>query len=99
MQAKPAKSLMYDMEGLVTDKDYSVLVDFEITVIPDNTGEELPLYFSDTYLLNDGTPTGINVVRLNRQQADATYDLQGRRISGKAGKGLYIINGKKVISF
>ena len=90
-------SQVFDMEGLVTDKNYSVLVDFEITVIPDNTGEELPLYFSDTYLLNDGTPTGINVIRLNRQQADATYDLQGRRISGKTGKGLYIITGKKVI--
>lgn len=25
------------------------------------------------------------------------YDLQGRRVNGKLGKGLYIINGKKVI--
>ena len=88
---------LFDMEGLVTDKNYSVLVDFEITVIPDKTGEELPLYLSDSYLLNDGTPTGVNVVRLNRQQTDAIYDLQGRRISGKRGKALYIINGKKVI--
>lgn len=28
---------------------------------------------------------------------DGIYDLQGRRISGKKGKGIYIINGKKVI--
>jgi hypothetical protein len=34
---------------------------------------------------------------MNGQQADGIYDLQGRRISGKKGKGIYIINGKKVI--
>lgn len=28
---------------------------------------------------------------------DGIYDLQGRRISSKKGKGIYIINGKKVI--
>ena len=47
--------------------------------------------------LNDGTPTGINVVKMNGQQADGIYDLQGRRISSNKGKGIYIINGKKVI--
>ena len=90
-------SQVFDMEGLVTDKDYSVLVDFEITVIPDKTGEELPLYYSDAYLLNDGTSTGINVVRLNHWQTDAIYDLQGRKVNGQLKKGLYMINGKKVV--
>ena len=40
-------------------------------------------------------PTGINTL----PAADGTsqaYDLQGRRVN-KASKGLYIINGKKVI--
>ena len=90
-------SQVFDMEGLVTDPDYSVMVDFEITFIPDYLGEEIPLYFSDLYLVNDGTPTGINVVRQDRQLTRDIYDLQGRRVSGKTGKGLYIINGKKVI--
>ena len=87
----------FDMQGLVKNKDYSVLVEFEIAFIRDDTGETQYLYSSDPYLLNDGTPTGINVVKMNGQQADGIYDLQGRRISSNKGKGIYIINGKKVI--
>ena len=45
-----------------------------------------------------GTTTGISdVTRLNdKGQTDEVYDLQGRRVNGKASKGLHIINGKKV---
>lgn len=87
----------FDMEGLVMDKDYSVLVAYEISFIRDETGETQYLFYSDYYLVNDGTQTGINVVRQNRHQAETVYDLQGRRISGKPVKGVYIVGGKKVV--
>jgi hypothetical protein len=94
-------SQLFDMEGLVSDKDYSVLVDFEISVIPDNAGYEIPLYYSDSYLVNDATPTGISVMSdVRSKKEDFLYDLQGRkRTNGQKpkAKGLYIINGRKVI--
>ena len=43
----------------------------------------------------DGT-TDINNMTINGQQPAVIYDLQGRRVSNP-GKGLYIVNGKKVM--
>lgn len=44
-----------------------------------------------------GTPTGINdVTETATKQADAIYDLQGRRVAQPLKTGIYIINGKKV---
>ena len=91
-------SKAFDLEGLVKNKDYSVFVEFEISYMPKLSGYAIPLYYSDAYLLNDGTPTGISITRVERQQqTEGIYDLQGRRISGKPVKGVYIINGKKYI--
>lgn len=44
----------------------------------------------------DGTTTGINALETETPGMQAIYDLSGRRVS-KAQKGLYIVNGKKVI--
>ena len=44
----------------------------------------------------DGTTTGINALETETPGTQAIYDLSGRRVS-KAQKGLYIVNGKKVI--
>ena len=43
----------------------------------------------------DGDATGIESIRLNGAD-DAIYDLQGRKVMNPA-KGLYIVNGKKVV--
>ena len=43
----------------------------------------------------DGDATGIEGIRLNGAD-DAIYDLQGRKVMNPA-KGLYIVNGKKVV--
>ena len=45
------------------------------------------------------TETGIEMVQGSRLklQDDAVYDLTGRKINGALPKGLYIINGKKVL--
>ena len=45
----------------------------------------------------DGNVTGIKAIDNGQLTIDdAVYDLQGRRVS-KPTKGLYIVNGKKVI--
>ena len=49
--------------------------------------------------LIDGDATGINMVRgegLSVDGAEACYNLQGQRVT-KPAKGLYIVNGKKVM--
>ena len=48
-------------------------------------------------LFDDDEPTGINAVKGERSRVnDVIYDLQGRRVA-QPTKGLYIVNGKKVI--
>lgn len=47
-------------------------------------------------ILFNGETTGINAATLNSDAQNTTYDLQGRRVE-KVQKGLYIINGKKVV--
>ena len=48
-------------------------------------------------LVDNGPTTGIESVATAAQKADETvYDLQGRRVNAMT-KGLYIVNGKKVI--
>ena len=46
---------------------------------------------------NGSTPTAINGVAADKVANTAVYDLSGRRIYGKLQKGLYIMNGKKVV--
>jgi hypothetical protein len=41
--------------------------------------------------------TEIELPTANSQQPTAVYDLQGRRIEKIVEKGMYIINGKKVV--
>ena len=78
--------------------DHHVIMDFEISFIPNLSGDEIPLYFSPSYLLNDGTPTVINNVNLNHNVNGNWYTLDGRRLSGKpTAKGVYINNGNKLV--
>ena len=44
----------------------------------------------------DEETTDIEGITSNAHQRNATFDLQGRHVSN-AGKGLYIVDGKKVI--
>lgn len=46
----------------------------------------------------DGETTGIITIENGQSATDkAIYDLQGRRVNGTAQKGVYVVNGKKVI--
>lgn len=48
-------------------------------------------------VLDDDTPTGIADIQPDGvDKASAIYDLSGRRVS-KPGKGIYIVNGKKMV--
>ena len=47
-------------------------------------------------IVNGGNTTGINVANAANLKSAEIFDLQGRKVS-KAQKGLYIINGKKVV--
>lgn len=40
---------------------------------------------------------GIKTAAVSQQKAKGVYDLSGRRVNGNAQRGMYIINGKKVI--
>ena len=44
-----------------------------------------------------GEATGIQLTPAEETAAPAVYNLQGVRVSGKLAKGLYIVNGKKVL--
>lgn len=44
-----------------------------------------------------GNDNAISEARLPETLDDAYYDLQGRRVSGRPGRGLYIVAGRKVI--
>lgn len=43
------------------------------------------------------TVTAINGIAADKVANTAVYDLSGRRVNGKLNKGLYIMNGKKVV--
>lgn len=47
-------------------------------------------------IIEDNDPTGINNVNVETKKDNVVYDLQGRRVSNPT-KGIYIVNGKKVL--
>lgn len=51
---------------------------------------------SGSFRLVFGVPTGIDTIDSQPAQEQTVYDLSGRRVE-HAGKGLYIVNGKKVM--
>ena len=87
-----------NLQGLAQDAYYSVLVDFDISFMRKSSDDEVLLYDSDSYLVYDGSVTGIvDVVPAVGSPSTAIYDLKGRRVSGKLAKGIYIIGGKKKV--
>ena len=62
----------------------------------DLTGAAAPAPARSLGIDNDGT-TDIRELRMENEERDEWYDLQGRRIEQPTKAGLYIKNGKKVI--
>ncbi|MBQ7633961.1 MAG: hypothetical protein IJS89_00070 [Bacteroidaceae bacterium] len=71
-----------------TERD---LAAFKAYYVLDTAGDAPQFLFFD-----EGDVTGINSVNAAAQNGAAVYDLQGRRVNG-ALKGVYIVNGKKVL--
>ena len=91
----------YPLSGKGTLKPYSAYLQLHIDPIK---SRGLVLNFEE-----EGTPTGVGHTEITEglarrpagesqstEMADAIYDLQGRRIE-KPKKGLYIVNGRKVL--
>ena len=76
--------------GLLNDSERDI-AGFKAYYISTAAGEA-PAFL----LFDDGTVTGINAVNAAAQNGAAVYDLQGRRVSN-AQKGVYIVNGQKVL--
>ena len=79
----------YPLSGKGTLKPYSAYLQLH----KDAGSRGLVLNFEE-----EGTPTGVGHTEITEstEMADAIYDLQGRRIE-KPKKGLYIVNGRKVM--
>lgn len=60
--------------------------------LPQNLNAAAGLLFDEA-----GEATGIQLMPAGETAAPAVYNLQGVRVSGKLAKGLYIVNGKKVL--
>ncbi|MBR5593466.1 MAG: hypothetical protein IKW46_05265, partial [Bacteroidaceae bacterium] len=55
-----------------------------------------PAYCTATVSVTNGSTTGIDEVKGENGEMKAIYDLQGRKVD-TLNKGLYIIDGKKVV--
>lgn len=86
----------FDLQGLVTSTSHSVIMDFELSFMRNLSGDEVPLYYSPSYLLNDAT-TGIREVEIVRPESDDYYNLKGQRVN-KSQKGLVIHKGRKYLN-
>lgn len=51
----------------------------------------------DAVAFDGSTVTAINGIAADKVADTAVYNLSGRRVNGKLNKGLYIMNGKKVV--
>lgn len=75
--------------AVIYDEKYDVNDPF----IPDVKHNEA---FTLTYTVIDAS--GIDGVKMDINSNDKVYNLNGVRVNGPIGKGLYIINGKKVVN-
>lgn len=69
-------------------KGFRAYFDFQDILADKNANARISFNFDET--------TGIKEVHGNAN-VDGTYDLQGRKVEKPANKGLYIVNGKKVV--
>ena len=90
-------SELLDLKDLTNGDDYMMMVEFGIFSVSKAATDEVMLYFSDYYLLNDGTPTAIQRKPSAVGKSSGVYDLSGRRVNGEPRKGIYIIDGKKIL--
>ena len=83
-----------EFAGLSTDGSFKINIDPTVDELTIRTANSMGGLGNEAHV--DGTATtGINTVKATEGK-DVIYNLQGVRVNN-AGKGIYIINGKKVI--
>ena len=87
----PEQDYAYYFTEVVTSATLDVRGAF-LGIVESELGETPPTTFN---LKFTGVETGLETIG-NTQQSNGVYDLQGRKVQ-KASRGLYIINGKKVL--
>lgn len=82
----------YYSDGTIKMKGYRAYFDFYdlLTEIEDGAG--VKMFFNI-----DDEETGIKGIDQGQRTKDDIYDLSGRKVAQKQQKGIYIVNGKKVV--
>ena len=71
-----------------------IIARFDMTSMSDNFSPVI----IDNIRVADPQPTAVTHLSTpSAQHPTAIYDLQGRRLSSCQGKGIYIVNGRKVV--
>ena len=98
----------YDAKTFVTTGNYYLWTDNKIYKSSSNNGTYINgtrAYIKDktgagariiSFAIDDEA-SGISQIEAEPQKANATYNLKGQKVSGKMGKGIYVVDGKKVV--
>lgn len=93
-----------ERQRMLSNADYgrlqvkAVVTDGTLTLGIHEGGSKNWICFDNFRLTYSATATDISLPMTAASQADAAYDLQGRKLSKAPHRGVYIINGKKNLS-
>ena len=82
----------YYSDGTIKMKGYRAYFDFYDLLTEIEEGAGVKMFFNI-----DDEETGIKGIDQRQRTKDDIYDLSGRKIAQKQQKGIYIVNGKKVV--
>ena len=82
----------YYSDGSIKMKGYRAYFEFLDVLTEIEGGPHVKIFFG-----GDDDETGIDRVITGRRTEDDVYDLSGRRVGRQPQRGIYIVNGKKVV--
>ena len=93
---RPGMYAYYMYPGAVGDYNYMLYLSGDPNIKQTDCVVN-PGMAASKYYVNNDKATGINNVSTDKGSRDVIFDLQGRRVTDTSRKGVYIINGKKVV--
>ena len=93
---RPGMYAYYIYPGAVGDENYMLYLSGDPNIKQTDCVVN-PGMAASKYYVNNDKATGINNVSTDKGSRDVIFDLQGRRVTDTSRKGVYIINGKKVV--
>lgn len=97
-QAGSTRAVVYSLLPRVISEGRTVLATFDPSLSPSVAEAVLSDSKAQPVSVGQGVPTGIRELGSEGSLIQAKlYDLQGRSVSGGQAKGVYIVNGKKVV--